>query len=77
MECGHIRLPKLKIFNRRKAVIPAQAQDTAEEPVGTDEGECIEIVDVRRDRRTGGEPYSNSGATLEDGQEHMTILILP
>ncbi|KXN87455.1 Trafficking protein particle complex subunit 11, partial [Leucoagaricus sp. SymC.cos] len=73
MECGHMRLPKLKVFNRRNAVTPSQAQNTAEGTTGSNDGDSVEIVDVRYDQRFGVESELRTGK--EKGQ--MTILVCP
>jgi hypothetical protein len=81
MECGHVQLPKLKVFNRRKLVSSSsatQAQSTAEGSTGGSEGEFVNIVDIRRDLRAGNEAQ-NSGH-LGTGVEKsglMSVLVLP
>jgi hypothetical protein len=78
LECGHMQLPKIKIFNRRKALTPAQVQNSAEGPGGSSEGEIVEIIDVRRDGRISLEADSGSGAGLKDDRPgQMTILVRP
>lgn len=77
MECGHLQLPKLRVFNRRKAAVPVQTQGNADGAAGGDEGEIVEIVDIRQDRRLGSEAGQNSKAGREESSGQMSILVLP
>jgi len=65
-------LPKPKVSNRRKTVV-AQAQGNTEEATLADEGESMDIVDVRRDRRVAEVPEGEE----DDGHGLMSILVLP
>lgn len=77
IECGHLQLPKLRVFNRRKAVVPVQAQGNADGAAGGDEGEVVEIIDIRQDRRLGSETGQIFKAGREESSGQMSILVLP
>ncbi|EKM81164.1 hypothetical protein AGABI1DRAFT_37866 [Agaricus bisporus var. burnettii JB137-S8] len=82
MECGHVQLPKLKVFNRRKLISSSsttQAQSTLDGSSGGGEGDVVNIVDIRRDRKSGSEKDPSSGnvgaGVGKDGL--MSVLVLP
>lgn len=82
MECGHVQLPKLKVFNRRKLISSSsttQAQSTVDGSSGGGEGDVVNIVDIRRDRKSGSEMDPSSGnvgaGVGKDGL--MSVLVLP
>jgi hypothetical protein len=69
LDCGYIKVPQVKVVDRRKAIASAQGIEGANAEVET-VGEVISIVDVRQDER------------LEDGTELRTtgvstVLVLP
>jgi len=71
-ECGHIRLPKIKVYNRR-VTASVQFESSAE---GQDEGEIVDVVDFRRNRNfeilTGPNPGNQ-----EEELGQMTVLVRP
>lgn len=71
MECGYVRLPEIRVFNRRKVVAP-QAQNSTDSEVSGDEREVVEVVDVRRDRRVARGTWEPE---KEENQGQMTILV--
>ncbi len=77
MECGHLQLPKLKVFNRRKTAVPVQPQGNTDGTAGGDEGEVVEIVDIRRDRRLSSDSGQRSKVGGEQTSKQMSILVLP
>lgn len=77
MECGHVRLPKLRVFNRRKLVPSTQGQNTVDGTTGGIEGDVVDVVDVRRDRKLGLEVSQDPGSEVVEGKRIMTILVLP
>lgn len=79
MECGHVQIPKLKVFNRRKLTSSStQAQSTADGSAGSSEGDIVDIVDIRRGQRAGNEAQNTGhpGAGVEKGGL-MSVLVLP
>lgn len=77
MECGHVRLPKLRVFNRRKLVPSTQGQNTVDGATGGIEGDVVDVVDIRRDRKLGLEVSQDPGSEVFEGKRIMTILVLP
>jgi len=72
MECGHIRLPKIKVYNRR-VTTSVQFENSAE---GQDEGEIVDVFDVRRSRKLEILANPNPGNQEEElGQ--MTVFVRP
>ncbi|TFK21997.1 glutathione transferase omega-1 [Coprinopsis marcescibilis] len=78
LDCGYVKLPRIKILDRRKV-----AQTATDEVQGGDggfAGEPVKIVDLRRDVRQrvsiqdGGE---GSSVEHDSGTELGTVLILP
>lgn len=79
VECGYVRLPKIKVMDRRaKSVGEADS-----------EGEIVKVVDVRLDRReagrTAGEEDTDVRRSIDSSNEDIsprdggvtTILVLP
>jgi hypothetical protein len=82
IECGFVRVPKIKVVDRRKAiVVPNQGEtgETAAEPETT--GDIVKIVDVRWDGRDEeGKRDKTLGGPSPDGKsrdEVGAILVLP
>ncbi|KAF5354759.1 hypothetical protein D9756_005506 [Leucocoprinus leucothites] len=75
MECGHLRLPKIKIHSRRK-IGPVQVPNSADGQDGPYEGETVKIVAVRRGWKPGSNVDPNSGMKGEDSGQ-MTVLVRP
>lgn len=73
MECGHIRLPNIKVYNRR-ITAPVQSQSSAE---GQDEEDIVDIVDVRRNRKLQILTGANTGNREEEELGQMTVLVCP
>lgn len=68
VECGHVRIPRLKIFNRRTAIVAAQGSDQSGN-ADVPSGEVVRVVNVGHDR--GSVDVGPTG-----GEDH-TILVLP
>ena len=64
VECGHVRIPRLKIFNRRAAIVVAQGSDQSSN-ADFPSAEVVRVVNVNHDRDSS-----------VDGEDH-TILVLP
>jgi len=85
VDCGFVKLPRLKVSNRRKAGAVAQAAAGQAVEVETD-GDIVKIVDVRWDHRSeSGEEAprvsldlsaDGRGAGSRAGSE-PTVLVLP
>lgn len=81
VECGWVKVPKIKVMNRRPP-FPPQGQDT--EP----EGESVEIVDVRWDHRSeetstdvrisvDAPQQSVDGSKTDSSHSDAIVLVLP
>lgn len=68
VECGHVRIPRLKISNRRTAIVAAQGSDQSGN-ADVPSGEVVRVVNVGHDR--GSVDVGPTG-----GEDH-TILVLP
>lgn len=79
VECGYVRLPKIKVMDRRaKSVGEADS-----------EGEIVKVVDVRWDRREAGRIAGEEGTDVRRSIDSLnegisprdggvtTILVLP
>ena len=56
VECGFVKIPKLKVIDRRRAIVPP-GQDPVippPEPGSDGEGDIVKLVDVRWDGRSEG-----------------------
>ena len=67
IECGHIKVPRIKVMELRRAVT---VSDVEPETEGLEsKGEVIKVIDVRFDHRPNPE--------LDIGVEESSILVLP
>jgi len=80
IECGYVKIPRIKVIDRRKAIPASQNSGEPEAPADASAGD----LDVRRDSRRAVGPRADSEAVLpeelgsEEGQEGAdTILVLP
>lgn len=73
VECGFIKIPKMKLINRRKSIIPPGEEplDPPPEPGSDAEGDIVNLVDVRWDGRT------ESGEEARAAGNIGSVLILP
>lgn len=69
IECGHVKIPRIKVVDRRKTIAIG-----GQTPESDAEGEMVKIVDVRLDQRPARVPEDND---LESEAEPSTILVLP
>ncbi|KAL0955838.1 hypothetical protein HGRIS_002040 [Hohenbuehelia grisea] len=82
IECGYVKIPRIRVVDRRKAIASAQGLGGANAEVET-EGEAVRIVDVRLERRfeaTAGNAAAEGGPSDSKPQEHDvlgTVLVLP
>jgi len=73
MECGHIRLPRIRVYKRR-VTASVQFQSSAE---GQDEGEIVDVVDVRCSRKLEILTGSSKTGNQEEELGQMTVLVRP
>ena len=73
VECGFVKVPKIKVIDRRKAIIlPGQEPLVpAPEPGSSAEGDIVKLVDVRWDGR------SESGEEARGAGDVGSVLIVP
>lgn len=73
VECGFVKVPKFKVIDRRKAIIPPGQEPlvTPLEPGSDAEGDILKLVDVRWDGRT------ESGEDTRAVGDIGSVLILP
>lgn len=73
VECGFAKVPKIKVIDRRKAIVPPGQEplDPPPEPGSDAEGDVVKLVDVRWDGRTEG------GDEIRATGDVGSILILP
>ena len=80
IECGYVKVPRIKVMDRRKAI--SSSQSTTNEAGANSEaaidGDLIKVIDLKRGLRRGG---TNSQIEGDDNQspidERATILVLP
>ena len=73
VECGFAKVPKIKVVDRRKAIVPPgqEAFMPSPEPGSDAEGDIVKLVDVRWEgRNEGGEEARAAG-------DIGSVLILP
>lgn len=73
VECGFVKVPKVRVVDRRKAIVPPGQEPPVPPPeMGSDaEGDIVEVVDVRWECRTeGGEEARTAG-------DIGSVLVLP
>ncbi|KAF8963658.1 Gryzun, putative trafficking through golgi-domain-containing protein [Flammula alnicola] len=81
IECGYVKLPRIKVIDRRKA-IPV-SQSSGEPVVASDAsaGDLVKVVDLRHDTRqdvsTRTDSESVHGDEVEQWEGPGTILVLP
>ncbi|KAG1830148.1 Gryzun, putative trafficking through golgi-domain-containing protein [Suillus variegatus] len=77
IECGHVKIPRIKVMNVRRATLPSQGVGV---PNTEDdlEGEAVKVVDVRADRNTARVQSADDGTVAIPQQDgSSTILVLP
>ncbi|KAG2132301.1 Gryzun, putative trafficking through golgi-domain-containing protein [Suillus bovinus] len=77
IECGHVKIPRIKVMNVRGAALPSQGVGVPSTEVDV-EGEPVKVVDVRADRNTARVESAGDGADVVPQQyDASTILVLP
>ncbi|PPQ93844.1 hypothetical protein CVT25_013553 [Psilocybe cyanescens] len=84
IECGYVKIPRIKVIDRRKAVPPSQSSGEPGVPADASTGDIIKVVDLRWDARKGSALHGDSDSAVqnesstEDRRESpFTILVLP
>ncbi|KAK7057624.1 Gryzun, putative trafficking through golgi-domain-containing protein [Favolaschia claudopus] len=77
IDCGYVKVPRMKIVDKRRAIVPAQARETNSET--ETEGDVVKVVNVRLDRakerQLAGRPSVES---VHDGEAQLgSVLVLP
>ncbi|KAJ6589938.1 Gryzun, putative trafficking through golgi-domain-containing protein [Mycena vulgaris] len=77
VECGHVRVPRIKIVDKRRAIASAQGLRDPNAEVET-EGEVVKIVDVRLDRIRARKIAGRISVDLEAEDGRLgAVLVLP
>ena len=73
VECGFVKVPKIRVIDRRKAIhVPGQEPTAPSHEQGSDdEGDIVKLVDVRWDSR------SEDGEEVRAAGDIGSILVLP
>lgn len=73
VECGFVKVPKIKVLDRRKAIIPPGQESPISPPeTGSDaDGDIVKLVDVRWDGR------SEKGEEARAVGDIGSILVVP
>lgn len=73
IECGYVKIPRIKVMNVRRAALPSQGG--AEVDV---EGEAVKVIDVRADwNATRVQNADDSAVAIPQQDGASTILVLP
>lgn len=73
IECGYVKVPRIKIVDKRRALASAQGLRESNAEVET-EGEVVKVIDVRRDRTR----KVVGRVSVESVEEEVgSILVLP
>lgn len=78
IECGYIKVPKIKVVDRRRAIASSQGIGGPNAEVET-EGEAVKVVDVRLDQRLEQDVSDVQRTTESEGDQYRVgrILVLP
>ncbi|KAG1737900.1 Gryzun, putative trafficking through golgi-domain-containing protein [Suillus paluster] len=74
IECGHVKIPHIKVMDVRRAVQPSHGAGVPSTEVDV-EGEAIKVVDLRADWNTVSAGNNSVATPQQDGTS--TILVLP
>jgi len=75
LECGYVRLPRIKVIDRRKAIPASQIPgEMVPAPEGST-GDPVKVIDLRHDAWVDGE--DDPHAEYEGQEGRGTILVLP
>lgn len=73
IECGYLKLPRIKVMDRRKVAPASQSSADSGAAVEQSAGDVVRVVDLRQDLRY----TSPEGAVESTGESDATILVLP
>lgn len=77
IECGHVKTPRIKVMDVRRAVLPSQGVGVPSTEVDV-EGEAVKVVDVRADWNTARvQSAGDSVVAIPQQDGASTILVLP
>lgn len=75
IECGYVKIPRIKVMNVRRAALPSQGGVSTEVDV---EGEAVKVIDVRADwNTTRVQSADDSAVAIPQQDGASTILVLP
>lgn len=75
IECGYVKIPRIKVMNVRRAALPSQGGVSTEVDV---EGEAVMVIDVRADwNATRAQSADDSAVAIPQQDGASTILVLP
>lgn len=75
IECGYVKIPRIKVMNVRRAALPSQGGVSTEVDV---EGEAVKVIDVRADwNATRVQSADDSAVAIPQQDGASTILVLP
>lgn len=75
IECGYVKIPRIKVMNVRRAALPSQGGVSTEVDV---EGEVVKVIDVRADwNATRAQSADDSAVAILQQDGASTILVLP
>ena len=78
VECGLVRVPRIKVLDRRSAVQVAGTQTPPEGAAQANEGEEVRIVDVRWEARKGrGNDEDDAGGQAVQRSQDAYVLVVP
>lgn len=75
IECGYVKIPRIKVMNVRRVALPSQGGVSTEVDV---EGEVVKVIDVRADwNATRAQSADDSAVAILQQDGASTILVLP
>jgi len=81
IECGYVKVPRIKVIDRRKAIPLSQNSGESGMPNDASSGDIVKVVDVRGDSRHGVVSLDNEDGQLSsedtETRDYNTILVLP
>uniref|UniRef100_A0A8H7Y8D4 Trafficking protein particle complex subunit 11 domain-containing protein n=1 Tax=Psilocybe cubensis TaxID=181762 RepID=A0A8H7Y8D4_PSICU len=84
IECGYVKIPRIKVIDRRKPLSPSQSAGEPGVPADVSTGDTIKVIDLRWDARKAsavhGDPESampKETSAEEADEKPFTILVLP
>ena len=75
IECGYVKVPRIKVMDRRKAISTSQGTEP-DANSDTFDGDLIKVIDLRRDAVEGSD-FVNNRSSIDEREGLATILVLP